>query len=68
MSDKPTYVDLSQEAIDAFDAAFNAPGQQGNAGTSSGTERSLDGYTSQPPDADGAPYYGRYQAGEPRRR
>jgi len=51
-SDKPAYVDLSREAIGAFDAAFNTPGQQENAGSSSGTGTGLDGYRRQP--ADGA--------------
>ena len=67
MSDKTAYVDLSQEAIDAFDAAFNPPEQQGNAESSSSTRTSLEEYKEQPPDADGAPVYGRYQAGGPRR-
>ena len=67
MSDKTAYVDLSQEAIDAFNAAFNPPGQQGNTESSSSTRTSLEEYKEQPPDADGAPYFGRYQAEKPRR-
>lgn len=69
MSGKTSYVDLSREAIDTFDAAFNTSEQQENAGSSSDTdtETGLDGYTRQPPHADGTPFYGHNQTEKPRR-
>ncbi|CAZ81592.1 unnamed protein product [Tuber melanosporum] len=56
-----TYVEISQQAIAAADAALNAPGQAGNAGKPPSTT-GITRYMEQATHADGTPVYGNHQA------
>jgi len=74
MSGKTPYTEISRSAIAGVEAAFGAPGKQGNAGNTSRTipgaadidtppAPGVEGYRKQSPEAD-ATFYGRQQAGQ----